>query len=261
MYSPMLIVHILGGMAALVSGYLALFTSKGSPLHQRTGDVFVVSMMFMGGFGAIVSLQIGQVLNAAGGMAAFYLVVSGWLTMQRRAVAVRRTEIGAMVFAIASSLGLFALGRYRLDPAHVPMRMEGPTGCFFIAALFLLFAIGDARMLALGGVTGPKRLVRHIWRMCIGLFAASGSFFLGRSNTEPLHSQGLRAKLFTNAIQATHITLIPVLLIIVMMIYWIVRVKITKTYARGILAHFRRNGTTVGRPAKTLPAETVRAYE
>ena len=68
--------------------------------------------------------------------------------------------------------------------------------------------------------------------MCIGLFAASGSFFLGRSSTEPLRSSGLRAKLFTNAVQATHVTLIPVLIILVMMIYWIIRVRRTKTYKR-----------------------------
>lgn len=240
MYSPTLIVHIVGGLAALISGYLALFATKGSPLHRRSGDVFVVSMMFMGGFGAIVSLKIGQMLNAAAGMISFYLVLTAWLTMQRRGTAIRRTEIGAMLFAIAASIALFALGWYRLDPAHVPMRMEGPKPSFVFATMFLLFAIADGRMLLRGGVAGPKRLVRHLWRMCFGLFVASGSFFLGRSSTEPLRSNGLRAKLFTNAVQATHVTAIPVLIIIALMIYWIFRVKITKTYTRGIVAHFRR---------------------
>lgn len=252
MYSPMLIVHILGGVVALASGYLALFVRKGTPLHRRSGDAFVVSMMFMGGFGAIVSLNIGQALNAAGGLAAFYLVLTGWLTMQRKGILVRRAESGAMIFALAVSIGLFALGWYRLNPAHVPSRMEGPKGCFAIATIFLLFAVADIRTLRRGGVTGAQRLVRHLWRMCIGLFVASGSFFLGRSSTEPLRSNGLRAKLFTNAIQATHVTLIPVLIVIALMIYWIVRVKITRTYTRGVLAQFRRAPrveATSGQPA------------
>ena len=232
MYSPMLIVHIVAGIVSLVSGYLALFVEKGSRLHKTSGNVFVVSMMFMGGLGAWVSITIGQVLNAAGGMAAFYLVLSGWLTMQRRGTAVRRAELGAFAFALLVAVGLFALGWYRLDPAHVPIPMEGAKACFILATIFLLFAVADLRMILRGGVAGAQRLVRHLWRMCFGLFAASGSFFLGRSSTEPLRSQGLRARIFTNAVQATHVTLIPVLIIIVMMIYWIIRVKRTKTYKR-----------------------------
>jgi hypothetical protein len=104
--------------------------------------------------------------------------------------------------------------------------------CFILGTIFLLFAMADVRVLLRGGVTGAQRLVRHLWRMCIGLFAASGSFFLGRSSTEPLKSSGLRAKIFTDAIQATHIPAIPVLLILVVMVYWIARVKRTKTYKR-----------------------------
>jgi hypothetical protein len=37
-------------------------------------------------------------------------------------------------------------------------------------------------MLARGGVLGAKRIARHLWRMCFGLFIAAGSFFLGPSN-------------------------------------------------------------------------------
>ena len=243
MYSPMLIVHILGGMTALVAGYLALFAAKGTPLHRRAGDVFVVSMVFMGGFGAIVSVVIGQALNAAAGVASCYLVFTAWLTMQKRGTAVRRAEIIAMIGVGSLALVLFALGWYRLDPAHVPSRMEGPTPTFVFATIFLLLAGADSRMLARGGVAGSSRLVRHLWRMCTALFVASGSFFLGRSSTEPLRSNGIRAKLFTNAIQATHVTAIPVLLVIALMIYWIFRVKITKTYSRSIIAHFRRGNT------------------
>jgi hypothetical protein len=46
----------------------------------------------------------------------------------------------------------------------------------------MLPSAGDARMLARGGVLGAKRIARHLWRMCFGLFIAAGSFFLGPSN-------------------------------------------------------------------------------
>jgi uncharacterized membrane protein len=232
MYPPMLIVHIAAGITALVSGYLALFVEKGSRLHRSSGNIFVVSMIFMGGFGAVVAITLGQTLNAVGGMLACYLVLSGWLTMQRKGPAVQRAEIGALVFALCVAAGLFALGWYKLRPGYVAKPMEGATACFIFAAIFLLFATADLRVLLRGGVAGAQRLVRHLWRMCFGLFAASGSFFLGRSSTEPLRSSGLRAKIFTDAVQATRLPTIPVLLILVMMVYWIVRVRRTKTYKR-----------------------------
>ena len=232
MYSPLLIVHILGGIAALVSGYFALFAEKGSRLHIRSGDAFVISMAFMGGFGAYVSLTIHQPTNMAAGLASAYLAISGWLTLKRRGASVRKAEIGAFIFTLAAAVSFFALGWSRLQPGFVPRPMETAGGSFFFATIFSLFAVSDFRMLLRGGYSGVQRLVRHIWRMSVALFVASGSFFLGRSSTEPLRSTGLRARLFTNAIQATHVTAIPVLIILVLMVYWIVRVKRNKTYKR-----------------------------
>jgi hypothetical protein len=53
---------------------------------------------------------------------------------------------------------------------------------FFMGSVMLLAAAGDVRMLVRGAVFGPKRIARHLWRMCFGLFIAAGSFFLGPSN-------------------------------------------------------------------------------
>jgi hypothetical protein len=45
-----------------------------------------------------------------------------------------------------------------------------------IGSVMLLAAVGDVRMLVGGGVVGAKRIGRHLWRMCFGLFIAAGSF-------------------------------------------------------------------------------------
>ena len=50
----------------------------------------------------------------------------------------------------------------------------------FTASIPLLAAIGDLRMLLRGGISGTSRITRHLWRMCYGLFIATGSFFLGQ---------------------------------------------------------------------------------
>ena len=36
-----------------------------------------------------------------------------------------------------------------------------------------------------GGLRGTRRLARHLWRMCFGLFVATGSFFIGQMKFIP----------------------------------------------------------------------------
>src|SRR5437588_621089 len=47
--SPMLALHIAGGTLALLSGFPAIFLRKGSPAHRVAGNIFVVSMIVLGG--------------------------------------------------------------------------------------------------------------------------------------------------------------------------------------------------------------------
>ena len=46
----------------------------------------------------------------------------------------------------------------------------------FLGSVAVLAAAGDVRMLVRGGVFGAQRVARHLWRMCFGLFIATGSF-------------------------------------------------------------------------------------
>jgi hypothetical protein len=62
--------------------------------------------------------------------------------------------------------------------------------CFFMAGVPLLAAAGDIRMLASGGIAGRQRITRHLWRMCFGLFIATGSFFLGQQQVFPAFLRG-----------------------------------------------------------------------
>jgi hypothetical protein len=53
-----------------------------------------------------------------------------------------------------------------------------PVGMtFFMGSVMLLAGAGHVCLLVCGGVLGPKRIVRHLCRMCFGLFIAAGSFF------------------------------------------------------------------------------------
>jgi hypothetical protein len=107
-----------------------------------------------------------------------------------------------------------------------------PVGMtFFMGSVMLLAAAGDVRMLVRGGVFGAKRTARHLWRMCFGLFIAAGSFFLGPSNRplRLLSTVGV-GKHLPPALFSTTLYLILTILPLILLIFWLVRVRFTKEY-------------------------------
>jgi hypothetical protein len=91
---------------------------------------------------------------------------------------------------------------------------------FFMGSVMLLAAAGDIRILVRGGVSGAKRIVRHLWRMCFGFFIATGSFFLGQQQVFPAWLRG------------SSVLFIPALLPLVMLIFWLFRIRFTNAYKR-----------------------------
>jgi hypothetical protein len=109
-----------------------------------------------------------------------------------------------------------------------------PVGMtFFMGTICLLAAAGDILMLLRGGVSGAKRIARHLWRMCFGLFIAAGSFFMGPQN-RPLRllsnvgiGQHLPAALFS-----TTLYLILTVLPLILLIFWVVRVRFSNAFRK-----------------------------
>ena len=89
---------------------------------------------------------------------------------------------------------------------------------FFFGAVLLLATAGDIRMLARGGISGRQRITRHLWRMCYGLFIATGSFFLGQQQVFPAFLRG--------SIFLTVLAVLPFPL----MIYWLIRIRFRNAY-------------------------------
>jgi len=102
-----------------------------------------------------------------------------------------------------------------------------------MGSVCLLPAAGDVRMLVRGGVLGAKRIARHLWRMCFGLFIAAGSFFLGPSNRplRLLSAVGLGQHL-SPALFSTNLYLILTILPLILLIFWLVRVRFANAYRK-----------------------------
>jgi O-antigen/teichoic acid export membrane protein len=94
-------------------------------------------------------------------------------------------------------------------------------------------------------------MVRHLWRMNFSLFVATASFFLGQASDPAVGRNGLRARLFTKAVRATGLPLVPVFLVLILMIYWILRVKFGKQYKRGAESRPREA------PVQSIPGITA----
>jgi hypothetical protein len=62
--------------------------------------------------------------------------------------------------------------------------------------------------------------------MGFALFVAAGSLFLGTANDPVLRRTGLRATIFTKEIRATHLPEVPVIIIVVLTIFWLIRVRL-----------------------------------
>src|SRR5437773_8576434 len=94
-YSPLLLAHISGGILGLLSGFTSIFARKGSRLHRRSGDGFVLSMMLMALAGGYIAVTQRQATNVAAATFTFYLVTTAWLTVSRK-----KNEIGKAEFVM-----------------------------------------------------------------------------------------------------------------------------------------------------------------
>jgi len=224
------VIHISAGTIGLVAGIVAASSAKGGWLHRRAGTIFVIAMVamaIMADYLAVV--RPGQLLNLVIGTFALYLITTAWL-------AVHRDEgstgiVDKMAFAVILLLSIpfvvlsfqMATGLPPLFKSAVPI--EGPVliALYVFTLAFVLAAVGDARLLLAGGISGRRRIMRHLWRMLLGLAMAAGSAF---TNGFP--------RLLPKTVHVPLIWLfMPQLIVIALMFFWLIRVRFTRWYDGG----------------------------
>jgi hypothetical protein len=214
----LLFLHIAGGAVGLLSGAAAVILRKGGRAHRIAGLVFVVSMTIMASIGAAVSpfLPIPQRANVVAGLLTLYLVVSAWLAVRHKQIVPGRLDTVGLIVALSTvAAGLLWAVQAGNSPTGT---LDGsPPQAFYVFIIIGTFAtIGDLRLVVTGRMSGSPRLARHLWRMCTALFIASGSFFLGQQRVMPEWMRG-SPWLF-----------VPTFAPLVLMIYWLIRIRIKK---------------------------------
>lgn len=203
--------HIGGGSLAIASGYVSIFAKKGGRLHRLSGTVFFASMLVMAGIGAVVApmLNEAQWTNTTAAVFTLYLTLTAWLTAKRRPGEVG----GAEAALVAVPVSIAALGLYWAVAT-------GGSGAYSVVYAFgaigALAAVCDVRMLRAGGIAGVARTARHLWRMSLAFFVATGSFFFGQPEFQP------------DWLRASPLPMIVGLGPLALMAFWLVRVRIPR---------------------------------
>jgi len=209
----MKLIHVLGGLTALVAGAIALYALKGAPLHRRSGMIFVYAMLVMASTGTLMSIVHLNVGNVMAGTLTLYLVFTALLAVRRPALEFRRIDAVAMLAALAVGLGATTLGVAAARSATGTMHGIPPPVYFMFGTVAVLATFGDLRVMRGWRTHGGFRIKRHLWRMCFALFIATASFFLGPSRRLPAFLRG------------SPLRPIPVLLVLLVMFFWLARLS------------------------------------
>ena len=217
---PIVILHITAGTVGLLSGAAAMSFRKGSRPHRVAGNVFFTSMLTASAAGTYLGFRNSEMDNVLGGILVLYLLATAWVTA-------RRTDGETGIFDWVGFLVALAVGvvsvTYAIEAANSPTGTKDglpASGYWFPISVALISAAGDARMLLCGGLSGAQRVARHLWRMCFALFIASASIFLARP------------QLFPALLSKTHVLSLLGILPLILMIFWLLRVRFSKAYKR-----------------------------
>ena len=215
------VLHVGAGAVSLVSGTTAVIAQKGGRLHRRAGTLFVVSMLIMAVFACYLAVVMpDQKINVFISVFALYLVMTAWLTVRRKDAKVGNPEKAALAvgiclcapFAILSFQ--LAVGLTPIFTTAVPFEGAVLVAIYSFTAVLAIAAIGDARVVLAGNISGVSRISRHLWRMCLGLTLAAGSGF----------TNGL-ARLLPGTYHVPTAFLLPQFIPLGLLIFWLVRVR------------------------------------
>lgn len=219
--SGILAVHILTGSLGILSGFVALYSAKGKPLHRKAGMVFVYVMLTMTLTGAVIAVtrRAGPTLNVPAALTTAYLVFTGVTTVRPLPKGGRNASLVAMVVALVTGLVSLSFAFAAIADGGTWKGIPAFAYCMF-APMGILGAVGDLRMMRAGGIRGVPRIARHLWRMSLALFVATMSFFIGQ------------AKVIPEAYRNRLVLALPVLAVLVTLLYWVWRVRFRRRLPR-----------------------------
>jgi uncharacterized membrane protein len=212
-----LVLHVSGGLTGIASGATALIARKGGKVHRVAGKIFFGSMLVMSGIGAVGAAMFPQWTSVVGGVFALYLVITGWAAVLRREGSVGLVDYAAFPLAAGAAVLSMSLGIEGMSSPDGTIEGLPYQPSLVFAALAALAAVCDIRVIVNRGVFGAARITRHLWRMSLAMFIATGSLFLGQP------------KVFPVWIRHSPVMLLPELAVVGLLLFWLIRVRFLGT--------------------------------
>ena len=219
LHQGLLSIHIAGGLIALLSGMTAAAARKGSMLHARAGTLFFASMLVLGVSASILEPYRSPPGSPMSGLFVCYFVATSWVAARRHDGTTGKFEIAASAVALGTA-ALVAWGGFT-GAATTPVG-SGPV--FILAGVCTLAGLLDLNVVLRRKLTPVQRISRHLWRMCVAFFIATGSFFIGQQAVMPPIVRGSPALLVLGFSP------------LALMVFWLVRVRIGKRFRGAALA-------------------------
>lgn len=220
--------HIAGGTVGLISGTVAMSARKGARLHRKAGIVFFYSMLVMAAFADYLAVvKPGQLANLIIGTFTIYLLVTARLAAKSGSGNGLAEKIAlAVILCILAPFAVLAVqlavGMEPFLPSTIPYKGPVLIAIYVFTTVFAIAAVSDIRVLRAGGISGRRRIERHLWRMSLGLVLAAGSAF---TNGLPrLLPEGVHVPL--------GLLFVPQFLALGALIFWMIRVRFTGWGAR-----------------------------
>jgi hypothetical protein len=204
-------IHAPAGSLVLVTAVVAMSAEKGSALHKKAGSFFTVFIMVMLVSGIAAAYLKESIDDMMLGAIVMYTVITAWLAVRHRKNETGLPEIIALIWVVCFAITAFSISLGWRE-------VQAPFAYLIWGGLALLCALGDIRNLYQSGLSGPQRIIRHVWRIGFSLVWAALAFtdkmvkMLG-ANLESMQDE-----------QLLIIVAIPTILILTTILYWIVQI-------------------------------------
>ncbi|MEP1031929.1 DUF2306 domain-containing protein [Ekhidna sp.] len=214
------IIHIVSGTVAIIVGFGSILPKKGSKWHRSLGKVFFYSMLVMAGLASFLAgVYTHEKINLVIGLFTMYLVITAYWSAKNSRNIKSISRVSASISAILFAAFLFlSINAYQSGEAI----LEGVyVEAFYVYLVLSLLALSLDIKVSIYGIKGAQRIARHLWRMLLALFIASGSLFMGQP------------QVFPKAIRDSGALIAPVLIVILSLFYWLIRVYVGRRFRVG----------------------------
>jgi hypothetical protein len=222
--NALVIAHIAGGSLAILSGSVAAAARKGGRSHAVAGSWFFGSMLVLGASAALLALMLAvpDLVRVTGGTFTIYLVTTSWAAARWKDGMPGRLDRVACCIILGLAIAFAALA-VAARMSSGPIAGSGVAFYLVLATVCALWGALDLNVIVRQSVSGKQRIYRHLWRMCLALFFATASFFLGQQKVMPPSIRG--------SLLLWVLGLAP----LGVMAFWLVRIRFAKPLRTPIL--------------------------